>query len=233
MIPLLGDAYDFPAVSRALAEPDGLLAVGGDLSCGRLLAGYQRGIFPWFSPGDPILWWAPSQRMVLQPGGLRITRSLSKSLRNKCYTFRFDRDFEAVMRACAAPRAGQNGTWITEDMIAAYCGLHAAGHAHSAEIWQQGRLVGGLYGVAVGRMFYGESMFHRVTDASKIAVVRLAEVLFGAGFGMIDCQLFTPHLESLGAQLIPRDEFVARLETYTRQPAPATLWATEFCNEPS
>lgn len=233
MIPLLGDAYEFPAVSRALAEPDGLLAVGGDLSSGRLLAGYQRGIFPWFSPGDPILWWAPSQRMVLQPDRLRVTRSLAKSLRNKPYTFCFDRDFEAVMRACAAPRAGQSGTWITEDMIAAYCALHAAGHAHSAEVWQQGRLVGGLYGVAVGRMFYGESMFHRVTDTSKIAVVRLAEVLFGNGFGMIDCQLFTPHLESLGAQLIPRAEFVARLETYIRQPAPASLWATEFCNEPS
>ena len=233
MIPILGDAYVFPPLTRALIEPDGLLAVGGDLSCGRLLAGYRCGIFPWFSPGDPILWWAPSQRMVLEPGGVRVTRSLAKALRNKPYTFRFDTAFEQVLRECAAPRDGQSGTWITEDMIAAYCELHAAGHAHSAEVWQQGRLVGGLYGVVVGRMFYGESMFHRVSDASKIALVRAAECLFANGFGMIDCQMFTPHLESLGAHLVHRDEFVARLETYTVQPAPAALWATEFCNEPS
>ncbi|SCK21271.1 leucyl/phenylalanyl-tRNA--protein transferase [Vogesella sp. LIG4] len=233
MIPLLGDAYVFPPLSRALSDPDGLLAVGGDLASGRLLAGYQRGIFPWFSPGDPILWWSPSQRMVLEPGQLRITRSLAKSLRNKQYSFRFDSAFEQVMRGCAAPRDGQAGTWISEDMIAAYCRLHAEGHAHSAEVWQQGQLVGGLYGVAVGRMFFGESMFHRATDASKIALVQLANVLFAHGFGMIDCQLFTPHLESLGAHLVSRAEFIARLETYTQQLAPTALWATEFCNEPS
>lgn len=224
MITLLGDGHVFPPVHTALVEPDGLLAIGGDLSVGRLLAAYRQGIFPWFSPGDPLLWWSPSRRMVLLPGGLRLTRSLRKSMRNKQFDYRLDSDFEAVIRACAAPRDGQGGTWITEDIIQAYLALHHEGYAHSYEVWQHGRLVGGLYGVALGRMFYGESMFHRVTDASKAAFACMASHLFSHGFSMIDAQMFTPHLESLGAQLLEREAFVARLKLYTVQPQPAGMW---------
>lgn len=233
MIAVLGAAHAFPPVTQALREPDGLLAAGGDLSPGRLLAAYRSAVFPWFSPGDPILWWSPSQRMVLQPSQVRVTRSLVKAMRNRRYRITIDTAFEQVMRACAAPRDGQNGTWITDEMVAAYAELHRLGHAHSYEFWQDGRLAGGLYGVAVGRMFYGESMFHRATDASKITFVTMAQHLQRHGFGMVDCQMFTPHLESLGAQLISRDEFIARLETSLGQPQPAGMWQESFRNEPS
>lgn len=232
MIPVLGPAHAFPPVSRALAEPDGLLAAGGDLSAGRLLAAYRSAVFPWFSPGDPILWWSPSQRMVLEPARVRVTRSLAKVLRNRAYHITINQAFDTVMRACAAPRGGQAGTWITDEMVAAYGELHRQGYAHSYECWQDGQLAGGLYGVAVGRMFYGESMFHRATDASKMTFVSMARHLHRHGFAMVDCQMFTPHLESLGAQLITRGEFIARLEKAIHLPQPPGMWEDEFRHEP-
>lgn len=204
--------YSFPPVSRALAEPNGLLAAGGDLSPQRLLAAYRQGIFPWFSAGEPLLWWSPDPRMVLFPEELRITRSLAKTLRNADYQVRLDTAFAAVIAACAAiPREGQSGTWITAEMQAAYSRLHALGHAHSVETWHGGRLVGGLYGVACGRVFCGESMFSCATDASKIALAHLCRFLAAHGFGIIDCQMHTPHLSSLGARPIPRADYVAQV----------------------
>ncbi|MDZ4201727.1 MAG: leucyl/phenylalanyl-tRNA--protein transferase [Gallionella sp.] len=211
MIPWLENGDAFPPLGSALRSPDGLLAAGGDLSPRRLLEAYRCGIFPWFSDGQPILWWSPDPRMVLIPGEFKISRSLLKTLRNDRQEVRCDTAFEAVMRACAAPRDGQDGTWIREDMIAAYCALHEVGYAHSVETWRDGKLVGGLYGIALGRMFYGESMFSKARDTSKIALAHLAAQLERWQFGMIDCQMNTPHLASLGAREIPRSEFVARL----------------------
>ncbi|MBI1394789.1 MAG: leucyl/phenylalanyl-tRNA--protein transferase [Betaproteobacteria bacterium] len=218
MIPWLGPKDPFPPVSRALQHPNGLLAAGGDLSVQRLLSAYSRGIFPWYSDQEPILWWSPDPRMVLVPSELTISRSLRKTLRNTCYEVRADSAFEAVMRACAAPREGQAGTWITEEMIEAYCELHAAGFAHSMETWMDGRLAGGLYGVSLGRMFFGESMFARVSNASKIALVHLAGRLREQAYGMIDCQMTTPHLASLGAREIPRELFLARVRELVHSP---------------
>ncbi len=211
MIPWLSIDTPFPPVERALRSPNGLLAAGGDLSAPRLLDAYRHGIFPWFSPGEPILWWSPDPRMVLIPGKIKISRSFAKVLRNAAYEVRCDTSFEEVMRGCAAPRDGHHGTWISEDMIAAYCALHELGYAHSVETWMDGRLAGGLYGIAIGRMFYGESMYSRASNASKIALAHLARQLERWQFGMIDCQMNTPHLASLGAHEIPRTEFVARL----------------------
>ncbi|MFZ2161237.1 MAG: leucyl/phenylalanyl-tRNA--protein transferase [Sideroxyarcus sp.] len=211
MIPLLHSST-FPSVTQALRSPNGLLAAGGDLDTARLLEAYRHGIFPWFSEGEPILWWSPDPRMVLFPNEFKVSHSLRKTLRNGRHEVRFDTDFEQVMRACAAPREGANGTWIHDEMIAAYCELHRLGYAHSVEIWMNGELVGGLYGVALGRMFYGESMFSRKTDASKIALAHLAAQLARWNFGMIDCQMNTSHLASLGAREIPRKEFIARLQ---------------------
>jgi leucyl/phenylalanyl-tRNA--protein transferase len=211
MIPWLGSAIWFPPVESALAEPNGLLAAGGDLSPRRLLAAYRRGIFPWYAEGDPILWWSPAPRMVLLPGELRITRSLAKTLRNRPYEVRFDTAFVEVVRGCAAPRAGQPGTWITAEMRSAYARLHELGYAHSVETWIDGRLAGGLYGVALGGVFFGESMFSAVRDASKIALVHLVRRLEREGFGLIDCQMHTEHLASLGAREISRAEFSRRL----------------------
>jgi leucyl/phenylalanyl-tRNA--protein transferase len=224
MIPVLRSELSFPPVNLALRSPNGLLAAGGDLSPERLLEAYRHGIFPWFSAGEPILWWSPDPRMVLIPGEIRVTRSLDKTLRNSAYEIRTDNAFEQVMRTCAEPREGQNGTWIHEEMIAAYCELHRRGYAHSVETWMDGELVGGLYGVALGRMFYGESMFSRRKDASKIALAHLATQLERWDFGMIDCQMNTPHLASLGAREIPRGEFIARLQTLTGQPAIPSPW---------
>lgn len=208
MIPWLSEHTPFPPVVRALNEPNGLLAAGGSLTPERLLEAYRHGIFPWFSPGDPVLWWSPDPRMVLFPAELKISASLEKILLKGTFEVRFDTSFEQVMRACAAPRAGQAGTWINEQMIAAYCELNRQGYAHSVETWLDGKLVGGLYGVALGRMFYGESMYSAAPNASKVALTHLAR----QQFAMIDCQMHTPHLASLGARLIPRDEFIARLE---------------------
>ena len=212
MIPWLDRETPFPALESALREPNGLLAVGGDLSPKRLLDAYRRGIFPWFAAGDPILWWSPDPRMVLLPAELKISRSLAKALRNRRYEVRVDHDFDAVIRACAAPREGQPETWITPEMRAAYRRLHSLGHAHSVETWIEGELVGGLYGVALGRAFFGESMFTRSRDASKIALAHLVERLRAAGYGLIDCQMRTAHLTSLGAREIPRAEFARRLK---------------------
>lgn len=212
MIPWLADDTPFPPAETALGSPDGLLAAGGDLTVPRLLEAYSHGIFPWFSPGETTLWWSPNPRMVLIPGEFKISRSLARTLRNGVYEVRCDTAFEQVMRGCAAPRAAHSGTWIGEDMIAAYCALHQSGYAHSVETWVDGRLAGGLYGVSIGRMFYGESMFSDASNASKIALAHLAKQLERWQFGMIDCQMNTPHLASLGAREIPRSEFIASLK---------------------
>lgn len=222
MIPLLRN-HTFPPVTQALRSPNGLLAAGGDLSPARLLEAYRHGIFPWFSAGEPILWWSPDPRMVLFPNEFRISHSLRKTLFKKGFEMRIDSAFEQVMRSCAAPREGANGTWIHEEMIAAYCELHRQGYAHSVETWMDGKLAGGLYGMSVGRMFYGESMFSFKTDASKIALAHLSAQLERWNFGMIDCQMNTPHLASLGAREIPRSEFIARLQELINY-APVTAW---------
>ncbi len=211
MIPWLDRNQPFPPLTRALLEPNGLLAAGGELSAERLIDAYQHGIFPWYSADQPLLWWSPDPRMVLMPSELKISRSLGKRLHKPDFEVRIDSAFETVMRACAAPRDGQAGTWITDDMVAAYTELHRRGLAHSVETWIDGELAGGLYGVALGRMFYGESMFMRATDASKIALAHLARQLHRWGFGLIDCQMQTSHLASLGAREIPRDDFVRQL----------------------
>jgi len=212
MIPILQADISFPPVGRALAKPNGLLAAGGDLSPTRLLEAYRNGIFPWFSLGDPILWWSPDPRMALFPSEFKLSTSLRKTLTKANFEVRTDHAFEQVVRACAAPRQGENGTWIVEEMIAAYGELHRLGHAHSVEVWMEGELVGGLYGVAIGKMFYGESMFSHRTDGSKIAFAHMARQLERWDFGMIDCQMYTPHLASLGAREIPRAEFIAHLQ---------------------
>ncbi len=216
---LEGDA-PFPPLSAALDEPNGLLAAGGELTIERLLTAYRSGIFPWYSDDQPVLWWSPDPRMVVLPHTFAPKRSLAKVLRNKAYEVRCDTAFEAVMRACAGtPRDGQNGTWITEEMIRAYVRLHRAGHAHSMETWIDGELAGGLYGLAIGRMFYGESMFSHSTDASKIAFAHLCAFLAEQECGMIDCQMNTGHLASLGGHEIPRAQFVQALDALVRAPA--------------
>jgi len=201
----------FPAVDAALREPNGLLCAGADLSVERLLAAYRRGIFPWYSGDEPILWWSPDPRMVLYCDELKVSRSLAKNFRNRGFEIRIDSAFSKVIKACAEPRKGEPGTWIGKEMQAAYVALHCAGHAHSFETWLDGRLVGGLYGVAIGRAFFGESMFSRATDASKVALIGLVESLRARGFPMIDCQQRTPLLASLGAREIPRRQFLRRL----------------------
>jgi leucyl/phenylalanyl-tRNA--protein transferase len=211
-----GDREWFPPLDQVLDEPEGLLAAGGDLSVPRLLAAYRRGIFPWYSAGQPVLWWSPNPREVLYPAEFSCSRSLAKTLRNRGFGVTFDGDFAAVVDACAARREHSPGTWITPEMRAAYCELHARGHAHSVEVRLDGELVGGLYGVLLGRMFFGESMFSRERDASKVALARLAERAVVAGIQLIDCQLPTPHLRSLGSKPMPRLEFSALVAQYTR-----------------
>lgn len=229
MIPWLGVRDPFPPLARALAEPNGLLAAGADLSTERLINAYSNGIFPWFSDGEPLLWWSPDPRMVLIPGELKISRSLGKRLHKHDYEIRVDSAFSEVMRACAAPRASQGGTWITRDMLHAYTQLHQRGLAHSVETWIDGELAGGLYGVSLGRMFYGESMFTRVTDASKIALAHLARQLERWQFGPIDCQMKTAHLTSLGAREIPRAAFVRELKVLVnREPPPSWQFDTDL-----
>ncbi len=199
--------------SPELAESDGLLAVGGDLTKERLLLAYSMGIFPWYSEDSPILWWSPDPRLVLFPDELIVSRSLRQTIRKGTYAVTFDTAFEQVIRSCAgARRKGENGTWITEEMIAAYCGLHDAGFAHSVETWHNGELAGGLYGVMLGRAFFGESMFSLRSDASKVALERLAGRLIELGFMFIDCQMTTNHLLSLGARQVPRSEFMNLLK---------------------
>ncbi len=208
----------FPPLERALDEPQGLLAAGGDLSPARLLAAYQRGIFPWYSPGQPVLWWSPDPRAVLYPEEFRCSRSLAKTLRNRGFETAINRDFAAVISGCAAPRASGSGTWITPEMRAAYLELHRSGHAHSFETYRDGRLAGGLYGVRLGRVFFGESMFSREPDASKVALARLVEFCRAEGIIVIDCQLSSRHLESLGSRLIPRSAFQDLLRQHTGGP---------------
>jgi leucyl/phenylalanyl-tRNA--protein transferase len=221
----------FPPVQQALAEPAGLLAAGGALTTARLLAAYRQGIFPWYNPGDPVLWWSPDPRMVLFPEELVIQRSLRKMMRKQPYEIRVDTAFRAVMTACAQPRAGQAGTWINADIIDAYTHLHALGVAHSVEAWRDGELVGGLYGIALGRAFYGESMFALAPDASKIAFVQLVQQLQRWGFGMIDCQMNTAHLARFGAREIPRADFIARLESLVNLTAVPSPW--RFDHDPA
>jgi leucyl/phenylalanyl-tRNA--protein transferase len=224
---------DFPDVSLALEEPDGLLAVGGDLSPARLTAAYRQGIFPWYNDDQPILWWAPNPRAVLFPADLKISRSLQKTLRktlhNKKFTVSFDQAFAEVIEACSGPRKPHNdpGTWITDDMKQAYQQFHAQGLAHSVECWCDGKLVGGLYGVAIGQVFFGESMFSRQTDASKVAFVTLVQQLSRWGFALIDCQVQSQHLESLGARNIRREDFMALLDQHCEQPGRPGLWQVD------
>jgi leucyl/phenylalanyl-tRNA--protein transferase len=225
MIPRLERDTPFPPLSSALKHPNGLLAAGGDLSPRRLLEGYRRGIFPWFTEGDPILWWSPDPRMVLFLAEFKISRSLGKTLRNRRYEVRFDSAFARVVAGCAASRKGESGTWIGEAMMAAYLELHRLGYAHSVETWIDGDLAGGLYGVAIGRMFFGESMFSLVRDASKIALAALVAHLKSAGFGLIDCQMHTRHLETLGAREIPRARFSRLLEELVHYTSSPGTWS--------
>lgn len=215
----------FPSVAQAWNEPNGLLAVGGDLSVQRLANAYSHGIFPWFGPREPIYWWSPNPRAVLYPAHTRLSRSLRKNMRNKGYQICFDQNFRAVVNACAAPRSYTNGTWITEDMSAAYARLHEAGMAHSVEVYSPdgAELIGGLYGVAVGGVFCGESMFSRSPDTSKIALVALAYHLQRWGFAVIDCQIANEHLLSMGAEEIPRAQFLEILKQHAHTP-PAADW---------
>jgi leucyl/phenylalanyl-tRNA--protein transferase len=227
VIPWLRGDAPFPSVETALDGYGGLLAAGGDLSVPRLLAAYRRGIFPWFNPDEPILWWSPDPRMVLFPEEFKVSRSLRRRLARADYQVRVDSAFEQVMRGCAAPRAGASGTWIDARIIEAYCALHAAGYAHSFETWMADELVGGLYGVALGGAFYGESMFSRVSDASKIALAHLVRFLRARDFGIIDCQMNTAHLASLGAREIARADFVALLDDLTARPRAPGCWREE------
>jgi leucyl/phenylalanyl-tRNA--protein transferase len=234
MIPWLDTNTPFPDVSQALTAADGapgLLAAGGDLSPARLLEAYRNGVFPWFSEGQPILWWSTDPRMVLFTERFVVSHSLQKTLKKVHksmqaegrWQVRFDSAFEQVMRSCAAPRRDGAGTWISEDIVRGYTGLHRQGYAHSSEVWLDGELVGGAYGVCIGRMFYGESMFARVTDASKIALAYLVRFLRANGVTMIDCQQETGHLASLGAMPIPRKEFIVLMRQAIAQPR-IDLW---------
>lgn len=216
----------FPDPSRALAEPSGLLAAGGDLTPERLIAAYRAGIFPWFDDGDPILWWSPDPRAVITPGSLRVSSSLARTLRRGRYRVTCDLAFDAVVEGCAAPRPGGRGTWIVPAMRVAYGRLHREGVARSVECWDDQGLAGGIYGVAVGGVFCGESMFSRRTDASKVALVALLRMLARRGGRALDCQLMNPHLESLGARPVPRAEFLALLRA-ERDRALAGGWAIE------
>ena len=232
MIQWLEHSGDFPPVEQALARPNGLLAAGGDLSPERLLRAYRLGIFPWFSAGEPILWWSPDPRMVLVPGELKIARSMAKTLRKANFEIRVDSAFEQVVRACSEPRPRQTGTWITDAMQAAYTRLHRLGVAHSIETWHGDELVGGLYGVALGRAFFGESMFSRATDASKIALVHLARQLQSWGFGLIDCQMHTPLLASFGAREVAREQFTRRVAELVKYPDVPLPWVLDRFNDP-
>ena len=230
---LLDDVHKaiFPDVELALTEPDGLLAVGGDLSVERLIAAYQQGIFPWYSEGQPILWWSPDPRMVLEPKDIKVSRSLSKTIRKQEFKITFDQNFREVITACSESRLEkgmvQDETWILDEMIEAYIKLHEQGYAHSVECWQNEKLVGGLYGIAIGKVFFGESMFSRVSDASKISFVSLAKQLEKWDFKLIDCQVYTSHLESLGASMISRQQFISLLKENTIHSFENKKWQVE------
>ena len=228
----LGRALDFP--DPADAEPDGLLAVGGDLRPERLVAAYARGVFPWYDERSPILWWSPDPRLVLEPRELHVSRSLARTIRRGTYRVAADTAFEQVIRRCAAKgRPGQRGTWITPEMIAAYCELHRLGFAHSFEAWEGRRLAGGLYGVSLGAAFFGESMFADARDASKVAFVRAVEWLAARGVSLVDCQVRTEHLVSLGAREIPRARFLARVAAALEAPTLRGRWSVESGDAPT
>lgn len=212
------DALSFPPLEKALREPNGLLAAGGDLTPERLLAAYRHGCFPWYQEGQPLLWWSPDPRTVLYPDELHVSRSLRKTIRQKALHVTFDQDFRGVIEGCAGPRRSTHGTWITTAMQQAYLRLHQMGIAHSVEVWKEEQLVGGLYGLAMGQLFFGESMFSRATDASKVGFVTLVEHLRKWEFKLIDCQMHTEHLASFGAREIPRQEFAAILSRYLGEP---------------
>ncbi|MGH1461102.1 MAG: leucyl/phenylalanyl-tRNA--protein transferase [Neptuniibacter sp.] len=215
MIPWLHNSTDpFPPHDQALDDPNGLLAAGGGLTQKRLIAAYRSGIFPWYSPGEPVLWWSPDPRCVLLPSQLHISRSMRKRLKKKDFEVCFDRNFSAVIDACSKPRNDGEGTWITREMKQAYCGLHKQGVAHSVEVYMNNELVGGLYGIAMGKLFFGESMFSRSRDASKIAFIKMVEQLANWGYALIDCQVSNDHLFSLGATEIKRNEFLGYLDKY-------------------
>lgn len=218
---------DFPALTQALRDPDGLLAVGGCLSTKRLLAAYRHGIFPWYNPGEPILWWSPDPRLVLFPDKLYVSRSLRKTKNKNIFSITFDQAFGTVINACAEPRKDTAGTWISHEIKQAYMELHRLGLAHSAEAWFDGELVGGLYGIALGQVFFGESMFHTKTDASKVVFATLVEQLKCWHFQLIDCQVHTSHLESLGAEEIERTYFAELLGHYCDRPAHPSAWQTQ------
>ena len=218
----------FPDPQQALNEPNGLLAVGGDLTSTRLLAAYQHGIFPWFSPGEPILWWSPDPRCVFRTDAIHVSRSLRRQLRACDWALSADRAFDDVVRACAAPRADAEGTWIVPAMRVAYGRLHRMGHAHSVEVWQGDNLVGGIYGIAIGRMFAGESMFSRASGGSKIALLALARALQRWEFPLLDAQVPNPHLMSLGAIELPRAEFLRQMAPLTHAPGRVGRWDGQF-----
>jgi leucyl/phenylalanyl-tRNA--protein transferase len=224
MIPWIDGDDPFPPVSRALTAPNGLLCAGADLSPQRIVEAYGKGIFPWFSEGDPILWWSPDPRMVLFPDELKVSRSLRRVVTRGVYETRVDSDFRAVIQACAAPRDGHGGTWIVPEMVAAYTALHDLGFAHCVESWIGDELMGGLYGIALGKVFFGESMFTRAPDASKVALVALVERLLARGFRVIDCQQATRHLASLGAREIPRKAFAKLLQESIQYPLTGRSW---------
>jgi len=214
----------FPPAHLAMREPNGLLAIGGDLSVTRLIRAYSAGIFPWYNPDEPILWWSPDPRAVLSPDALKISRSLGKSVRREDYAVTLDRAFDNVLDACAEPRGSGGGTWLGTDMRRAYGRLHQLGYAHSVEVWRHGELIGGLYGVAIGRAFFGESMFSRESDGSKIGMVWLCRQLHGWGFGLIDCQVASAHLRSLGAVDLSRERFLQRLKAAISLPGRTGHW---------
>ncbi|MGH8055312.1 MAG: leucyl/phenylalanyl-tRNA--protein transferase [Stenotrophomonas sp.] len=228
---LLDDASDapFPPAELALREPDGLLAVGGDLSPVRLLNAYAGGVFPWFSEGQPLLWWSPDPRMVFRTDGVHLSSRFRRELRASPWRIRADTAFSDVMRACAqAPRPGQDGTWITDDMHRAYVALHQLGYAHSVEVFDGEALVGGIYGVAIGRMFFGESMFSGRSGGSKVALAALAHTLHDWGWPLIDTQVENPHLMRMGAEHLPRPDFLRRIRELVQQPADVGAWTGRF-----
>lgn len=231
MIPWLDSPIEFPPVSEALQEPNGLLAAGGDLSAATLLKAYQHGIFPWYQAPDPILWWAPNPRFIVFPESVHMSKSMGKLLRKNPWQIRCDSAFSTVMRACALPRDYTDDTWINEELIAGYTDLHQAGYAHSVEVWDQEKLIGGLYGVALGRVFFGESMFSLVSNASKYAFIHLSQALKQAGFALIDCQVASNHLHSLGAEEIEGALFQQLLHENIQQAPLFSPWEA-LHNEP-
>ncbi len=220
----LGPDTPFPDPDSALDQPNGLLAVGGDLGPERLLAAYRQGIFPWYSEDEPLLWWSPDPRMLLFPMEFHASRSLRKAIRNKPFTVTVNQAFAAVVEGCAAPRSSDSGTWILPEMQQAYGRLHASGQAHSFEVWTGDQLVGGLYGISLGRLFFGESMFSRVSDASKVALTALVALARQHDFSFIDCQMENPHLTRLGARPVPRADFLGGLKEGLHWQQPASLW---------